>query len=66
MEYKEFCENAEIIYSLKVFINDNEAITIESTSENSLIEQLNKADNAINEELTRQFEELPERESDED
>lgn len=66
MEYKEFCENAEITYSLKVFVNDNEAITIEAHSEDSLLEQLKKADYAINEELTRQFEELPERESDED
>lgn len=66
MEYKEFGENAEIIYSLKVFVNDNEAITIEAHSEDSLLEQLKKADYAINEELTRQFEELPEGGNDED
>lgn len=58
MDYKTFGENAEIIYSLKVFVNDQEAVTIEATSETSLLEQLNKADYAIKEELTRQFEEL--------
>ena len=66
MEYKEFGENAEIIYSLKVFVNDQEAVTIEAYSEDSLLEQLRKADYAINEELTRQFEDLPERQNDED
>lgn len=58
MEYKEFCENAEIVYSLKVFVNDNETITIEASSEESLLEQLNKADYAIKEELNNQFESL--------
>ena len=58
MDFKTFGENADIVYSLKVFVNDNETITIEALREQSLLEQLNKADYAIKEELNNQFEEL--------
>lgn len=58
MDFKTFSENADIVYSLKVFVNDNEAITIEAQSEESMLEQLNKADYAIKEELNNQFESL--------
>ena len=43
---------------MQKFVNDNETITIEASSEESLLEQLNKADYAIKEELNNQFESL--------
>ena len=60
MTLKEFGENAEIVYSLKVFVNDEEEITIESYSEDSLLEQLRKVDTAIANAIERQYQDLPE------
>lgn len=62
MTFKEFGEDAKIEYSLQVFVNDEQAITIMALSEESLLEQLRKADHAIKQQLTEQFETLPESE----
>lgn len=60
MTLKEFGEDAEVFYNLQVFVNDNKACFISAYSQESLIEQLNKVDHAISNEITKQFEELPE------
>lgn len=59
-------ENAEIVYSLTVTVNDETAITIEAYSEESMIEQLRKVDNAIKLKLIEQYEDLPENQESED
>lgn len=60
MTLKEFGEDAEVFYNLEVLVNDNKACFISAYSQESLIEQLNKVDHAISNEITKQFEELPE------
>lgn len=55
MTLKEFRIESDILYSLKVFVNDEETITIEAYSEESLLEQLAKADYAINAKLLEQY-----------
>lgn len=59
-DFKTFGEEAEIVYSLKVTVNDEEAITVEAYSEESMLEQLRKVDNAIFRTLGRQYEDIPE------
>ena len=61
MTIKEFGEEAKVEYSLRVFVNNDEAITIYAQSQESLIEQLHKADHAIKDKLYEQYEELPEK-----
>lgn len=60
MTLKEFGEEAEVFYSLQVSVNGNKTCVISAYSQESLIEQLNKIDHAISNEITKQFEELPE------
>ena len=62
MEYKEFGENAEIVYSLTVTVNDEDCITLTAYSEESLLEDLRKVDHAIADKLKEQYEDLPENE----
>lgn len=62
MEYKEFCEQADIQYSLKVFVNDTETVTVLAETEESLLEQLRKVDHAIDKQLRLEWDELPESE----
>lgn len=60
MTYKEYGEQAEIEYTLTVTVNDEKATVLTASSEESLLEQLRKADHAINRVLTEQYEDLPE------
>ena len=60
MTLKEFGEDAEVFYNLELLVNDNKPCFISAYSQESLIEQLNKVDHAISNEITKQFEELPE------
>lgn len=60
MTIKEFGEDAEVFYELQVSVNRNKACVISAYSQESLIEQLHKVDHAVSNEITKQFEELPE------
>lgn len=60
MDYKTFGENAEIVYTLTVTVNDEDCITLTNYSEESMLEELRKVDHAIAETLQRQYEDLPE------
>jgi len=60
MTLKEFGEDAEVFYNLQVFVNGNKACSISAFGQESLAEQLNKVDHAVSNEITKQFEELPE------
>lgn len=62
MDYKEFGENAHIVYTLYVKVNDIKTAKIEALSEAGLLEQLRKVDFAIANELKSQYEDLPESE----
>jgi hypothetical protein len=66
MTLKEYGENAEIVYSLTVTVNDDEAITVTGYSEESMLEELRKVDNAIKLKLIEQFEDLPENQESEE
>jgi hypothetical protein len=55
MHYKEFCEQAEIVYTLQVWVNDEHAIKVEGLSFDSVAEQQHKIDAAISETLTDQY-----------
>lgn len=66
MTLKEYGEKAEIVYSLTVTVNDETAVTIEAYSEESMIEQLRKVDNAVKMKLIEQYEDLPENQESED
>lgn len=56
MTFKEYGEEAELVYSLTVTVNDEDAITVTAYSEESLLEQLRKVDNAIKLKLIDQYE----------
>ena len=60
MTFKEFGEQSETLYILTVSVNDEDCTTINCYSEESLLEQLRKADQAIAEKLKEQYENLPE------
>ena len=60
MNFKEFGENALIEYHLRVYVNDEEVCTIVALDQESLVEQLRKADHAVNDYLTEEYEALPE------
>ena len=60
MTYKEFCEEAEIEYTLFVTINGEDSIRLKAYDLNSLIEQTHKLDKQINNKLIEQFEDLAE------
>lgn len=62
MTLKEYGEEAELVYSLSVTVNDEDAITVTAYSEESLLEQLRKVDNAIKLKLIDQYEDLAESE----
>lgn len=62
MTLKEYGEKAELVYSLSVTVNDEDAITVTAYSEESLLEQLRKVDNAIKLKLIDQYEDLAESE----
>ena len=66
MTLKEYGEQAEINYCLHVSVNDEEAIQITGYSEESMLEQLRKVDNAIKLKLMEQYEDLPENQESED
>lgn len=66
MTLKEYSENAEIEYTLTVTVNDDTAVTVTGYSEESLLEQLRKVDNAIKLKLIEQYEDLPENQESED
>ena len=60
MTYKEFCEEAEIEYTLFVTINGEDSVKLKAYGLDSLIEQTHKLDKAIANKLTEQFEDLAE------
>lgn len=66
MDIKDFGADAELVYSLKVFVNDQETITIEAYSEDGLLEQLHKVDHAISKEIEEQYANLADRIQDEE
>ena len=66
MTLKEFGEEANIHYQTTVFVNDKIAGMVSGSSQESLIEGYRKLDRAVNDEITRQFEDLPEPIEDED
>jgi hypothetical protein len=55
MDFKEYCENSELVYKLEVTVNDELAITIETSDETSMLEQLRKVDSAILETANNQY-----------
>lgn len=66
MTFKEFGENAEIVYTVTVTVNDTEAGTISGSSYESVSEDWRKLDHAVEAELNSQWEDLPENQEDED
>ena len=60
MTYKEFCEEAEIAYTLFVTINGEDSIRLKAYDLDSLIEQTHKLDKAIDNKLQDQFNDYPE------
>lgn len=66
MTFKEFGEQAEIVYSLTVTVNDDQAITLTNYSEASMLEELRKVDSAIASKLEEQWNDLPENQESED
>ena len=62
MTYKEFGENAEIVVSVKVFVNDSEVFTGSSYDIDGAIAELGKAErmNVIDKALEEQWQDLPE------
>lgn len=59
MTIKEFGEDAEVEYKLTVSVNDEPAITIVAGSEELMLEKLRTVDQAVKDELYKQYEELP-------
>ena len=59
MTYKEFGENAEISYRLVITVNDELAIDMDYYSLDSLIEDSNKFDGAVDSMLLSQYTDLP-------
>lgn len=60
MTIKEFGEEAEIEYQTTVFVNGEIAGMVKAQSQESLIEQYRKLDRAVNDQITKQYEDLPE------
>jgi len=59
MTYKEFGENAEISYKIVITVNDEVAIDMDYYSLDSLIEDSNKFDGAVDSMLLSQYTDLP-------
>jgi len=59
MTYKEFGENAEISYRIVITVNDEVAIDMDYYSMDSLIEDSNKFDGAVEDMLLSQYTDLP-------
>ena len=59
MTYKEFGENAEINYQIIITVNDELAIDMDYYSMDSLIEDSNKFNLAVEEALTNQYYDRP-------
>jgi len=59
MTYKEFGENAEISYRIVITVNDEVAIDMDYYSLDSLIEDSNKFDGAVEDMLLSQYTDLP-------
>lgn len=59
MTYKEFGENAEISYRIVITVNDELAIDMDYYSLDSLIEDSNKFDGAVDSMLLSQYTDLP-------
>ena len=59
MTYKEFGENAEISYRIVITVNDELAIDMDYYSLDSLIEDSNKFDGAVEDMLLSQYTDLP-------
>jgi len=59
MTYKEFGENAEISYKIVITVNDEVAIDMDYYSMDSLIEDSNKFDGAVEDMLLSQYTDLP-------
>jgi len=59
MTYKEFGENAEISYRIVITVNDEVAIDMDYYSLDSLIEDSNKFDGAVDSMLLSQYTDLP-------
>lgn len=66
MTFKEFGENAELEYTLTITVNGEEATEYSSHSEESMLEGLRKADEAIKRSLTEQWDDLPENQESEE
>ena len=60
MDFKDFAESADIMYTTYVYVNGVEAGIITNLTEDSHFEDFRKLDHAIKAELTQQFEDLPE------
>jgi hypothetical protein len=59
MTYKEFGENADIIYKIIIVVNDELAIDMDYYSLDSLIEDSRKFDRAVESTLESQYYDLP-------
>lgn len=59
MTYKDYCEDQNISYKTVAMIDGEEIATITGTSYEDTGEQWRKLDHAINEQLTAEFEDLP-------
>ena len=62
MTYKEFSEEVKIEYQTTVYVNDVLAGMVTGSSQESLLEDYRKLDSAVEDEIRKQFEELPESE----
>jgi len=59
MTYKEFGENADINYQIIITVNDELAIDMDYYSLDSLIEDSNKFNRAVEDVLTNQYYDRP-------
>lgn len=66
MTLNEFGEDIALTYTLFVTVNEQDTIKVTAFSEDSLIGQLHKVDRAILTEISRQYQDLPESEIDND
>jgi len=68
MEYKTFGENAEVVITVSISVNDEVAFTATASDIDSAIAELGKAERHefIKKEIDRQWEDLPENQEEDD
>lgn len=59
MDFKDFCADSELEYTLTIMINGETEVNITALSEDSLLEDLNKLNMQIHRELELQYADRP-------